>query len=485
MIVAPLAGCATVPGASTRRKPNFLLLLPDQFRFDWLSGNPDIPVKTPNLDRIAARGVRFDRAWCASPICAPSRAALMLGREYDECGVGSNQGNMSREVENFVLKLRQSGYRAGSVGKLDLAKGERRIGIDGLNHMAEWGFSDGRNCGGKGDAVAAWRANGKQPTEPYMAYLAQRGLAEIHADDIDKRGGRTTTRAFEYSQTYATPLDDADYCDNWLGRTGLEVLRAMPAEPWFMQVNFVGPHDPMDVTKSMLASVAGRRFDQPVRNTQLAPEVHQQIRRNYTAMVENIDRWVGEYLSEIERRGEIDNTYIILSSDHGELLGDHDLWAKNFPYEPSVGVPLIFGGPEIANQRSNALVEMIDIGATILDLAGAERPAGMTAQSFRPLLEGRTKRHRTHVNSGFQNWRAVRDERYKLVRGFDPEGATDEGVLYRAQGERVLLFDLANDPDELTDLSKSHPEVVTRLKRLLPINNTDPAFRGSPRARPD
>src|SRR5690606_18720092 len=156
------------------------------------------------------------------------------------------------------------------------------------------------------------------------------------------------------------------YCDNWIAQRGLELLEQTPREkPWHLVVNFTGPHAPMDITREMSEWYKDVEFPQPRMSDaerqeatrRFSDETHQSLRRNYSAMVENIDRWVGRYTAALESRGELDHTLIVFASDHGELLGDHGLWAKSSPYHPSVSVPFIACGPGVQRGiTSDALV---------------------------------------------------------------------------------------------------------------------------------
>lgn len=476
IMMAPLVANAGSVRKRRDGRPNLLFILPDQHRFDWLSGYPDNPIRTPNLDSLAVRGVRFEKAYCAAPVCAASRACLASGREYDECGVGTNGEDYPIAQTTYYEKLRDAGYWVASSGKLDLSKAGFDEGLDGRNHMVAWGFSDMVNCAGKGDAVFQW-GKFKTPYEPYMLYLAGRGMADQYAADIGGRGGGHSFGPSEYRKVYPSPLSDEDYQDNWIGRTGLELMSRFPSDrPWHLVVNFAGPHDPEDITLRMEKTVRDRILPPPDSSTQLTPEIHNAIRQNYTAMVENIDRWVGLYADELRRRGEWENTVIVFSSDHGEMLGDHDRWGKNVPYEGSLCVPLIVAGPDIKHRRSKALISLIDIGATFLDYAKADEPAGMTARSFRPLLEGSTDTHRAHVNSGLLNWRLVTDGRYKLIRGFDPQQTKNHGSVPRGANAPQLLYDLERDPREERNFAESEPAVVARLEKHFLPRNPDPSF---------
>jgi membrane-anchored protein YejM (alkaline phosphatase superfamily) len=317
------------------------------------------------------------------------------------------------------------------------------------------------NSAGKGDAV------GHPARDPYMTFLAKRRLADDHIEDFRKR-----TQKGGYAATWPTPLPDDAYCDNWIGQNGLDLMKRFPrGKPWHLVVNFAGPHDPEDITVNMEKTCRDRNFPQPNGNTQFAPEVHNAIRQNYTAMVENLDRWVGTYMQELARRGELDNTVVVFSSDHGEMLGDHNRWRKSVPFEASAHVPLVVAGPGIRKgARTDALVNHIDLGATFLDFGGARKSEGMTSQSLRPLLEGRTQSHREHVRAGLGGWRMATDGRYKLVTGFG--GAKGVGDIARQRREDTksdppLLFDLRNDPGENRNLAEEKKEIVARLSELI------------------
>jgi choline-sulfatase len=464
LATATVLGRLAPPIAASERttRPNILFFFPDQHRFDWLGMNPRVPVPTPNIERLAAAGVSFSNALCPSPVCAPSRACLASGVEYDRCRVPSNGFDFPLDGPTYYRALRDSGYRVLGCGKLDLHKASHTWGLDGRGSFREWGFSDAVDNCGKGDGVSAYLLDRPVgPKDPYYAYLDSRRppLGRTCAEDLSFRYSDRERRLWGY--TGPTLLDDEHYCDNWLARNGLELLKGVPqGEPWHLVVNFVGPHPPMDITPAM-----DRRFRGPERVIDGFPPPHDyqgpfderlnlRIRQNYSAMVENIDRWLGLYLERIDERGELENTIIVYSSDHGEMLGDHSLWGKTVPHQPSVGVPLVVAGPRVRKgHSSDALVSTMDLAATFLDYGEVEVPEDMDSRSLRPLLEGRTDAHREFVLSGLGNWRLVFDGRHKLVEG--------QPGTYR-------LYDLAEDPVEDVDLAADRRPVVTRLKELLP-----------------
>ena len=447
------AGAAAAPN-----RPNILLLFSDQHRFDWTGANRRVPVSTPNLNALARRGARFTRAVAASPLCAPARACLAAGKEYEHCRVPSNGHDYPLDQTTYYSLLRESGYHVAGCGKFDLHKATLDWGPDGKRLLKEWGFSDGIDNAGKRDAI---RSGAVTPKDPYMAYLHQRGLAATHVGDFRRRK--------EPSATFPTPLPEEAYCDNWVGNNGLELMLRFPkGKPWHLAVNFTGPHEPWDITRRMEERCRQvRGFPQPNGSPEYSAETHEAIRQNYSAMVENIDRWVDIFLDELRKRGELQNTLIVYSSDHGEMLGDHDRWGKSVPYQPSVGVPLYVAGPGVqAGLVSDALVSVMDLTATFLDYAGLHQPAAIDSRSLKPLLEGKTRSHREHVLSGLGAWRLVWDGRYKLIRGFDAQRPGQ--ARQEARDTPPLLFDLEADPLENVNLATKAKGVVERLsKRLL------------------
>lgn len=442
------------------RRPNILLFFPDQHRPDWLGTTPGLPVRTPNLDALGKRGVRFTHALCPSPVCAPSRAALASGREYDRCGVANNNVNYPDGQTTFYTLLRQSGYQVLGCGKFDLRKPAMSWGadgkqvVDGVSYLERWGFSDGIDNSGKHDGIAAYKK--KRPC-PYLAFLESKGLIEVHVTDFKER---------KHYDGKVTPLPDDAYCDNWIGRNGLDLIRRSPqGKPWFLQVNFNGPHEPMDVTAAMKARWKDVKF--PLPNQGEKDMDHDGIRQNYSAMVENIDRWLGLYIDELKKSDQLDNTLIVYSSDHGEMLGDHGLWAKTVPYRPSAGVPLIVAGPGVRQgQVCRAPAATLDLAATFLECAGVAAPKEMDSRSLMPVLSGKAESTRTVVHSGLGSWRLAFDGRYKLVRGY-VQGAGDGKGQAAEVGDHFLLFDLEADPLENANIADKSPETVARLKAEL------------------
>lgn len=434
------------------RQPNILFFFPDQHRPDWLGCNPDLPLRTPNLDRLAAGGVRFTRAVTPSPLCSPARACLATGRDYRRCGVRDNGQNTPLELPTYYRHLRDAGYEVAGVGKFDLHKADHDWGLDGSNKLAEYGFTGGIDNEGKGDAITSYLKNGRVPRGPYMRYLAERGLADTHLAMYQPHLGQPGWLNFPA----VTGLPDEAYCDNWVADNAARFLRGFPAgKPWHLVVNFVGPHGPFDVTRDMRARWEHVELPPPVEDPEPGAEATRARRQNYAAMIENIDAHVGRLVGMVAARGELDNTLIVYSSDHGEMLGDHGRWGKTVWYTPSAGVPLIVAGPGVRRGCvSDALVALHDLAPTFLEFAGAPALPGSDARSIRPVLEGRCDRHRDHVVSGLSQWDMVFDGRYKYVVRRQPQPA-------------VQLFDTVADPHERHDVAQANPGTVRRLARLV------------------
>jgi arylsulfatase len=457
--------CVTAAGQT--RRPNILFFYPDQHRFDWTnipSGgaarqDPELPDITPNLRQLARQGVHFTNAFSPSPVCAPSRACLASGKTYANCGVASNGTPYPLSQTTLYCLLRGAGYHVLGCGKFDLDKPGKNWGVDGRHKrqgepslLEAWGFSDGIDNAGKMDGANAYK-NLKKP-EPYFAFLKSRGLADAHLKNFK-------TLDHDYAGPSLMP-DDA-YCDNWIANNGLNLIRSVPkAKPWFIQINFNGPHPPMDITKSMYEKWKGVTFPPPRAGDGSYQSAR---RRNYGAMIHNIDRWLAVFREELKKRGELENTLIVYCSDHGEMLGDRGMSGKSEPFHPSVCVPLVIAGPGV---RKNVVcekpAETLDLTATFLDYAGIAVPKDMDSRSLRPFLEGQGEMPRTHAASSLGNWSLVFDGRYKLVATRKSEKKSRK----RESTTELALYDLKADPAEIQDIADKHPEIVAALKPLLP-----------------
>ncbi|KAG6617569.1 DUF229 domain-containing protein [Phytophthora cinnamomi] len=385
--------------SAAEARPNILVFFPDELRFDWVNNGTDTDfLQTPNIDSIRERGLHFKRAITASPVCGPSRACFAAASHYEEVGVLTNRYNFPiNRMTTYYKLLQETGYHTMAVGKLDLNKNDTLNSFgwnhEGNLHAAEWGFSDMVNCVGVFESYFLTEPypNGSY-VEPYTDYLLQHNATDVFLNDTHARTDGGNTKIGDprfYKDTYPNPLPDDLYNDNWVAEQALRLLSEKPDDKaWFMIVNWNGPHYPMSITESI-------------------------------------------------------ETLVVFASDHGEMLGDRGLWAKDVPFQPSVNVPLIIAGDvvnaSLLGTSTNAGVSLIDLARTFLDIGEVEDvPAQMSeAYSFRSLLEGAPHEKRV-LRSALGTWKLWFDGRYKYVIGYSDD--------------EPILFDVETDPHERTNL---------------------------------
>jgi len=461
------------------KNPNILLIFSDQHRYDVMgcAGHP--LVQTPNLDRIAEEGARFTRAWCQSPVCQPSRASLITGWYTEQLGMFGNTGDFDRQWPTVMQALQSAGYETASIGKthyhgyptremLEASDGpyDLRRYTDFVKHFG-WDFVL--------EEFDKYAHASSRLHSPYTDYLQERGLLEDYREQI--KGVFRLTPAHWRGETSCIPQEHdltsfiGDHAMGWLtDRTG--------NQPFFLTVGFVQPHVPL-IDDPTWADVY-RDADIPLPNQRpaVAPNDvwqtklsslndHSQIQtmsdefirtgiRHYLGMVSLVDQKIGEVLALLESQDQLDNTWIIYSADHGEMLGEHHLWAKASFYKGSVQIPLVIRPPSGGDGRVvEELVELVDVTATLADIGGASPPDGCRGRSLLPVLEDGIA-GKELIRSRISRYSAVRDDRYRFT--------TD--VTSNTPCE---LFDLQTDPDELTNLvnSSSHSPAIDRLAKAI------------------
>ena len=470
-------------------RPNILWFCTDQQRFDTIHalGNPHI--NTPNLDRLVAEGVAFTHAFCQSPICTPSRASFLTGR-YPANVRGCMNGNeeWGEGAPLVTALLAESGYDCGLSGKFHLAgahgREEPRPEDDGYR-VFHWSH-DPQDRYPSGHAYADWLA-----AQGYSLRDLREDPASIPPD--------------LHQTTWCTDL-------------AIDFLSEKRRKgPWLMSVNVFDPHAPFDPPQEYRDRYDSSKLPSPLfRQSDLANQLSipgdfqnearppqefnaQDVIASYYAMIELVDENVGRLLASLEETEQRENTVIIFTSDHGEMLGDHGLLLKGCRFnEGLVRVPLIISWPghfpaqeepapedspadEVSNGEeesgaedsaagapeedspvapagfvSDALVELVDIAPTLLELAGLALPHGMQGQSLLPILRGETPPH--------QHRDFVRCEYYSALNPDIPGRAQYEGsyaTMYRDRRHKVVvyhgheqgeLYDLEKDPGEYENL---------------------------------
>ena len=469
---------------------NILLIFPDQWRGDWLGHLSREPLKTPNIDLLAERGVSFTQTWTPSPLCAPARGCIATQSIYDRSPVQSNSDNINPGRPTIYKLIKDSGCNVASVGKLDLLKDAMDWGLDGLHFVNnssrfnEIGFTRGFDSAGKHDGIRGYE---NAFPEPYLEFLKLNGLDKIHAEDyLEREPANYRISPYEalekkfkpapgYANLKVSPLPDFAYCDNWVGKTAISVLEQLKddGKPWFLTVNFSGPHEPMDVTSKMKARWNNVLFSSPNLWDSSDFELQQGIRRNYAAMLELIDYWCGEIISKLDSIGATNKTLVVFSSDHGEMLGDNYLWGKNVPHEPSLRVPLIISGPFLRNPNRffDNPVSLLDMVATFTDILATGDLENYDGNSLKSILLDEKQLTKRYAVSGLGSWRAINDGVFKLVVGFDDTISYDQ-IQYGcfptdiSQLERGL-FDVKKDPFHQNNLSRNSEKTVDYLTSVL------------------
>jgi arylsulfatase A-like enzyme len=317
--------------------PNILLFFPDELRYDWggLHSNPyyardELPLFLPHFDEIARNGTRFTRAFVGAPVCAPSRACLASGRQYDQNTVPENFHNDFDvgSVETFYKLLRDTaGFHTMVAGRDDLDKSSGGPGDGGGKHTEALGFSDSYRCDGSTDVTS-----GGTPHEPYGFFLQSQPVTNASIANKYNSSDLFELQAARYREisqrhvafsSYAIPdpmpLPDEGYQDNWIGARVVDLLTRRPmGKPFFIEASHQAPHPPMDITAGMAAShdLRGRTF--PNATMCGAPQPPQALmaisRQNYAAKIERLDFWLGRYISLLESQGALENTIICIAS---------------------------------------------------------------------------------------------------------------------------------------------------------------------------
>jgi iduronate 2-sulfatase len=479
---------ASVPAPTApAQRPNVLFISVDDLRPELGSYGNTI-VKTPNMDRLAARGVTFTRAYCQQAVCSPSRTSLLTGRRPDATQVWDLETHFRVALPDAVTlpqQFRANGYHTAALSKI-------------YHH----GFEDGRSW-----SEPHWYPGGQTvDTDPadWRRRVVKRygpGVTEFFPPaGVTSAGPKRA--AFEMSTRAEDDLPD--------GFTAAEAVKRLHAlkeknQPFFLAVGFLKPHLPFvapkkywdlyDPTKIPTPSTdrlpdgapefAGHSSGElhtyanvPAGNP-IPPEFARTLRHGYYASISYTDAQVGRVLDALDREGLAKNTIVVLWGDHGWHLGDHGLWNKHSNFELAARSPLIVAAPGApsAGKKSAALVEFVDVYPTLCDLAGLTAPKELDGVSLRPLLanpNGSVKKiavsqySRGGAQTGNQPLMgySARDERWRLT-------------LWRNRRDGSIaateLYDEQNDPNETTNVASSHKDVVTRLSAELA-----PFFRNAP-----
>lgn len=433
------------------KKYNVLLLMTDQHRFDCLGCYGNQKIETPNIDQLASEGVIFKNAYTPSPSCIPARACLISGMNQWNTGIlgmGKGQGPMGGGFPHTLPgELAKGGYHTQGVGKMHF--GPQRI-LNGFHNTV----------------IDESGRRGKDPNfvSDYKTWFDRNKPADMNISDHGLAWNSWVARPY-HAPEYLHPT-------NWTVNESINFLKKKdPSMPFFLKTSFARPHSPYDALPYYFDLYMNKDLDKPYvgewakmhdvpedganvnawRGVR-TPEEIKRARSGYYGSVNHIDHQIGRLLNHLTVSGQYENTIIIFTSDHGDMLGDHNLWRKTYAYEGSAHIPFIIRLPkELRKNIKKEVFEPVtlyDIMPTILDLCSLEIPDTVDGMSLKGLMQGKNDGFREYLHgehcecySYEQDMHFLTDGRYKYI--------------WFPQLGKEQFFDLQKDPGELMDMSGS------------------------------
>lgn len=430
-------------------KPNVLILFTDQQRYDTIAALGYEHMITPNLDRLVREGTSFTNACSTNPVCMAARHDMLTGLPARAHGYYEN---VKKPIRDYCLPtipriFSEAGYRTAAIGKCHFYPDRMHHGFNELFLMEE---------------LPTCRQN-----DQYALYLKDSGL-----ENIQNLHG---IRPLIYHTPQRSQMNDAHHGTTWVADKVLEWLDNNGSHPFFLFAGWISPHPPWHLPLEYEHIYDGRDIPDPVpvsRGFPYSPntgeifgdtddmEEKRRVRRAYYASITHVDKNIGRILDFLENRGLLDNTLVIFTSDHGEMIYDKGLFGKECPYEGSVRIPMIIRYPEkfVKNKKETAFVDLFDIMPTCLDVCGLSYQGefSLPGSSLCSVSAGRDRSAQiSSFGSKASRWIMCRDKRYKYV--------------YRYNGGYEELYDLEEDPGETVNLIKKGscpPDVYEKLHSM-------------------
>lgn len=458
-------GYAQTNHGTKPKRPNILLITADEMRHDcWgAAGHP--LVRTPHLDGLARRGVRFTNAYTPYPVCVPARMSIMTGQYAHAHGLIGNRGFLPEGQATLPGTLNDAGYRTAAFGKMHFWPPYNAYGFQTMRLAEQHGL-------------------GYKIDDYHSEYLAQQGLVD-RWDLWDQQRPYRERAPEEYWESFgarASEIPDEHYHTTWIADRTIECIMEPDDRPFFAWTSFIKPHHPFDPPKPWddmydpkdvpapqdqahalakpLMTDGGRRdprkafFDM----TGMSEVAYRQVAALYYAAISHIDHNVGRILKALEERGKLDDTLVIFTSDHGDYMGAYGLILKNpnIPYDPLAKVPMVAAGAGVREGVvCDELVSLIDLFPTAAGLTGTDIPRSVQGKDLSGLLydsgNGDRRPFRDAVFTESNSVKAVRTGRYKY--------------LYNRASKLEELYDLAEDPEELRNLAE-RPEQRERIRDM-------------------
>ncbi len=447
-----VVACASSTRAQAGKRPwNVLFIVADDLNASLgCYGHP--VVKTPHIDRLASRGVRFERAYCQYPLCNPSRASLLTGMRPETTAVFDNTTHFRKTVPSAITLpqlFRQHGYFAARVGKIYHFRVPGDIGTDGLDDPLSW------------DRV-----------------VNPRGRDRDEEEKLRKLTPRPLGNALSFLEAEG---DDGEQTDGKVAQEAIRMLEEGADKPLFLAVGFYRPHVPWIAPRRYFEMYPLERIppsristsqlekstpERPDMDPPLTEAERRLALRAWYASITFMDAQVGKILDALERLGLAEKTVVVLWGDHGRHTLERSLRAPRSLYEEFVRVPLIVAHPTLKNkgQASPRLVELVDIYPTLAELCGLPLPAGLEGVSLRPLLEDPNREWKKAAFTMVQNptfsARSVRTPEWRYIE-WPREGANSDPYIELYQGR--------NDPDQLRNLAHDpeYGKIREEMRELL------------------
>lgn len=452
------AGCAAAGVGAPPAQANVLFIMTDQHRFDALSCAGNRIVGTPNLDRLASQGTRFTGATCSSPLCGPSRASMLSGQYLHGHHCAGNfelkHPGMPESVETWEEILAGRGYHAEYHGKWHVGSANTACYAGGLQDYLEL-YHDYLSAKYPGRQKGEGEAVDRYTHWPYR-YIP-----------VDRMMLRATREGYEmphHNEAGENTVTREDSLTAWTVGRAIDFLRRKPKQPFSLTCSILHPHAPLvasrpyfdiyDPAKMPMPEFTPDVFTPPEKAAipkilTPTPDGLGSYMSLYYGLIKEVDDWVGKLLQALDQSGCADNTLVVFTSDHGEMLGEHARISKMVFYEASIRVPMIlrFPGRIPAGGKVAAPASGADLAPTILDYLGIPVPSAMHGRSLRAAIDGK---------------RPAFDHAY-VELGREPERPEAQRIL-RSQhwklafkGGQPFLYDLAADPGENRNLlSKEH-----------------------------
>ena len=456
--------------------PDIVWVNCDQLRWDAVGYAGNRVVRTPNIDRLAARGVWFENAYCASPVCSPARASWLTGTYPHSHRLCNNYAPSRGAVEGCFLPdhvvtvgdlMKEHGYRCGNVGVWHLSD----------DAVPAHGFTD---------HWCSFSYIYENLPGPFFGYLEDLGIANPYA--LDAPG------VFRYGREMPLGVltDPRQQRTTWTVDQALGVLERDRAEPLFLLVGIKDPHPPIIPPQELLAlypldqlpfpanfldPLDGKPRSQTRRRCRIPPgsitvEEFRTVIRYYYALVTHIDQQIGRLIDALERTGRFDRTIFVVNSDHGEMLGNHGFVEKALMYEESVRVPCLLSWPRAipAGQRVTVPLGGVDLVPTLLDLAGAPLPDALEGRSVAHAITTGTAPESAPVFAEVASAAAIYEgDRDPAQYAAHVMALADDWKYVWNRFEVDELYDLAADPAEMDNRAASPPcaQRVAEMRRLI------------------